>query len=143
MADELDRKVEDELKKDIEKEVKEEIEEKLDKKLDGKLEKELKQEIDKEVKKRFHHRIYEQTKKSAWKFQKEFREQIAIAVTAAFAFLIALSWRTPIQESIDKLIEFLGLTGKVVYMEFFSALVVTLIAVLVLMLVSKWKSEEK
>ena len=86
--EELNKKLEIELKKDIEKEVKQEIEEKLEKKLDKNLEKELKPQIEKEVKKRVH-QILEGTKKSAAEFNREFRNQIVIAITAAFGFLIA------------------------------------------------------
>ena len=42
----------------------------------------------------------------------------------------------------DKIIEKMGLTGQAIYFEYFSALIITLFAVLVLMLVSKWKSKE-
>lgn len=138
--DKLDKKIEKEIKKDVEKEVKEEVEDRLGKKLDGKLGKELKHEMEREVKKRLHVRIYEGTKSSALAFKKEFQSQVVIAVGAALGFLIALSWRTPIQNAVDKMIVKMGLGGEAVYLEFLSALVITLIAVLILMWVSKWKS---
>lgn len=133
---ELGKKIEIQLKKEIENEVKAEIEEKLDKKLDKKLEKELEKDIQKEVRERLAQRLYEITKKSAFKFKTEFREHSMTGITAAFAFLIALSWRTPIQDSIDILIEKLGLVTKAIYVEFLSAILITIIAVLVLMWVS-------
>ena len=107
------------------------------------IEKKIKEDVEKEVRKRIHKRIYETTFSSAVKFNKEFKNQIVIALTAAFAFLIALSWRNPIQKSVDKLIEKLGLVGKAVYIEYLSALVITLIAVLVLMVISRWKTREE
>jgi len=140
---ELNKKLEKEIKKDIEKEVKQEIENKLDKKLDKGLEKELKPQIEKEVKKRFHERFLESTKESAIEFKVEFKNQLAIAITAAFGFLIALSWRNPIETGINKLLESFNLKGGAFYWDFLSALVVTFLAALVLMWVSKWKSEEK
>lgn len=133
-------KIENKVKKEVEKEVKE-------------IEKQVKKEVEKEVKKRFSKKMLEKTVSSALKFKEttvssavkiknEFREQIVIAVTAAFAFLIALSWRTPIQNSVDSIIFKLGLTGKAVYIEYLSALVITLIAALFLMIISSWKSKE-
>jgi len=117
-------------------------EKKIETEIKKEVEKELEKEIKKEVKKRLHERVYERTVSSTVKFRKEFREELVIAITAAFGFLVALSWRSPIKKSIDGLIEKLGLVGKAVYIEYLSALVITLLAVLVLMMVSRWKSEK-
>ena len=98
--------------------------------------------VEKEVRKRLHKRVYERTKNSALKFKKEFKKHTVGAITAAFAFLIALSWRQPIQSSVINLIERLGLVGKEIYIEYLSAVSITIIAVLGIMWVSKWSSEE-
>jgi hypothetical protein len=84
-------------------------------------------------------RIYE----GAGKFSGEFKEQIAIAITSAFAFLVALSWRSPIEKGVNYIIERLGLEAKGIFIEFLSALVITLIAVIFLMYFSRWKKSEK
>ena len=136
------KKIGKQIKKDIEKEVQEKVEEEV-KEVEKDIGKEIEDEVKKEVKKRLPYRLYETTKSSAFRFQKELRTQTATAVTAAFAFLIALSWRTPIQKSIDNLIGKLGLTGKAVYIEYLSAIAITIIAVLALMLVSKWIVEKE
>jgi len=75
----------------------------------------------------------------ARRFHKEFRKQIITGITAAFAFLIALSWREPIAESVDQLIEGFGINpaAGTIY-KFVSAIIVTLISALVLVLLSKW-----
>ena len=138
----LDKKLKKEIKKDIEREVKEEIEDRLHKKLDKKLEGSLKGDIDREVRKRFHERLYEETKKTSIRFGKGFKKHAVTAITAAFAFLVALSWRNPIQNSVNSLIKSMGLVGKEIYIEYLSAIVITLIAVLVLMLVSRWEVKE-
>ena len=122
--------MDNETEKKIEKEVRKEIENELDK------------EIKEEVKKRLHERFYESTVSSTNKFKKEFRREVVVGITAAFAFLIALSWRSPIKNSVDSLIANFGLTEKSIYIEYLSALIITLLAVLVLMLVSRCKSEE-
>ena len=67
---------------------------------------------------------------------------MATGIIAAFAFLIALSWRAPIEKSVNQLIERLDLTGKAIYIEYLSAVVITLIAVLVFMLISNWKPKK-
>jgi len=126
----MDKKIEDKIEKEVRRGVEKELEQEIEK------------EIKEEVKKRLHERFYESTVSSANKFKKEFRREVVVGVTAAFAFLIALSWRNPIQKSVDSLIVKFGLTGNAIYIEYLSALIITLLAVLVLMWVSRWKSEE-
>jgi len=126
----MNKQTEKKIKRQVEKEIRKDVE------------KEIEKEVEKKVQKALHEVVYERTLSSALRFKKEFREQIVIAITAAFAFLIALSWRNPIQKSVDLMIVGLGLKGGAVYLEYLSALVITLIAVLVLMWVSRWKSKE-
>lgn len=146
----IEKKLEKEIEKDVENEVKNEIENKLGKKLDKDLEKNLKKDIAIEVKKRVNSRIdewYKYTKdttiKSTAQFKKEFKNQTLIAITAALAFLIALSWRTPIEKSVNNLKISLGLVGESVFLEYLSAIFITLIAVIALIVVSYWNSDKK
>lgn len=141
-------KIVKEVEKEIEKEVKSEIEGALHKKLDKNLEKKFAIDIKKEVQKRVIDRtqnFLDETKKKTYTFSKEFRKQSVVAITAAFAFLIALAWRNPIQNSVNKLLEILGLSSTEIYLEFVSAILITIIAVIVLMIISRWnqKAEEK
>ena len=86
--------------------------------------------------------FFHRTRASAKKFRKNFHEHSVGAITAAFAFLVALSWRTPIQTSVNACIERFGLNGNAVYFEYASAVIVTLIAVLVIMLISKSEAKD-
>ena len=97
--------------------------------------------IEKEVKKRLSTRLYHKTKTSASKFKNEFKAQTVTAITAAFAFLIALSWREPIQLSVNSLITRLGL-GAEIYAKYIAAAIVTIIAVVCLIFLSRWNSKE-
>ena len=101
--------------------------------MDKKVGNEIKGRVKKEIEKQLHRRIYEDAVDSALKFRKEFKNQIVVAVTAGFAFLIALSWRVPIQGGVDLLIEGMGLKEGGLYVKIFGALVIILIGVLVLM----------
>jgi len=139
---EVGKEVAKEVAREVKKEVNERVEKEVDKKVEKvekKLEKEFDKKVEKEVNKRLSSVVYEKTRRSASLFGSEFKKQTATAITAAFAFLIALSWRTPIQNLIDKIIEHLGLKGSAIYIEFLSAMIITLIAVLVLMWFSKNK----
>ena len=118
------------LKKDIEKEIRKDVEEEVEKKL-------------KLIK--LHRKIYSKTKTSALAFKKEFQKHIITAISAAFGFLIALSWRTPIKNSVDAFIEKLKLGGQAIFLEYLSAIIITIIAVLALMWITRWevKSQSK
>ncbi len=87
-------------------------------------------------------KILEKGKVAGRNFKREFKKQIITAITAAFAFLVALSWREPISDLVNKIIIEAGLKRSVVYFKFLSALIVTLIAVFALMIISKWGSKE-
>jgi len=78
-------------------------------------------------------------------FRKEFKNQMIVAISAAFAFLIALSWREPISELVRAIVERFNLAGSLIYYQFASAIVVTLLAVFAFMFLAKWNSkpEEK
>jgi len=126
------------LKKDIEKEIRKDVEKEV--------EKEVRKEIKKELKlTNLHRKIYSRTKTSALAFKGEFKKHVVIAISAALGFLIALSWRTPIQNSIVALIEAFGLGGQAIYLEYLSAIILTIIAVLALMWMTRWevKSQSK
>ena len=124
-----------ELTKIQEKEVKQEVEKQV--------EKEVEKAVEKEVKKRLSQKLLEGAKSSAKRFKHEFKKQSLTAITAAFAFLIALTWRAPIQNSVDKIIENLGLASSAVYYEYLAAIIITIIGVIALILISKWAVENK
>ena len=80
----------------------------------------------------------EDTFEYAEKFHKRFRKELVTAVVAAFGFLIALSWREPIVQAIDLFIEFTNLKGNEIYIQIISAILITIIGVLAIMVISKW-----
>ncbi|MCC7575004.1 hypothetical protein KO361_05410 [Candidatus Woesearchaeota archaeon] len=81
-------------------------------------------------------------KKTRKEFRKEFNKQLLTAISAAFAFLIALSWREPISEALNLLLEPLG-ERKTILIKFLGAVIITLIAALVLYFLSKKLKKEE
>tara|TARA_Y100000034_G_scaffold132537_1_gene195786 strand:+ start:1836 stop:2096 length:261 start_codon:yes stop_codon:yes gene_type:complete len=77
------------------------------------------------------------------KFQKEFRKQATFAIIAAFGFLIALAWRDFLSDATTQIIASLGVTEAIYFYKFLSALLITLMAIIGIMIVSKYKVEEK
>ncbi len=98
--------------------------------------------IDKEVQKKLRHILYERAKRHSGNFQREFKKHVIVAITAALGFLIALSWREPISEFVGIIIERLGVGDQMIYYKFLSAIIITVIAVLALIIVSKWAIEK-
>ena len=71
-------------------------------------------------------------KASAKKLKKETQKAIVTAITAAFGFLIALAWRDVIAEYVSTLSKISPIQGNLI-----TALIVTLIAVIGILIISK------
>ncbi|MDO8459656.1 MAG: DUF5654 family protein [Nanoarchaeota archaeon] len=85
----------------------------------------------------------EKTRNIAHIFRKEFRDQLSIAVTAAFAFLIALAWKDAIFESVNKIISSFNLFSNIYLFRILSAIAVTIISVLGILIVSRITAQKK
>ncbi len=83
-----------------------------------------------------------EVKETAEKFQKEVRSQIATAITAAFAFTVALVWKDAITAGIDNFLQSIGITGTSYFYKILSAIIVTAIAVVGIWYFSKWSQKE-
>ena len=73
----------------------------------------------------------------------EAKKKASIAISAAFAFVIALVWRDAIKEAIDKILENLGMTGSAYIYNIIAAVIVTVICVIGIMFISRWGEAEK
>jgi hypothetical protein len=85
--------------------------------------------------------LHEKAKKGVHTFKREFKKEMNTAIMAAFGFLIALVWKDVITDFVNSISERSPLHGA-----FVSALIVTIICVLGIMLFSKIlkeKEEEK
>ena len=81
-------------------------------------------------------------KGAAEKFKKEVRKNMVTAITAAFGFMIALVWRDAITESVNKILSSIGLTNEAYLFRIFSAMIITVIAVIGVMFVSRWAEKK-
>lgn len=81
--------------------------------------------------------LKEKVKTSTEKFNREFRKSLVTAITAAFGFLIALVWK-------DVITEYVNLVTKIspVQSQLISAMIVTLVCVLGILIISKLSVEE-
>ena len=72
------------------------------------------------------------------KFTRKFNETLRTAVIAAFGFLIALVWRDFITEYIDRITSLSPVQGR-----FITALIITVIGVIAIILITPKEPEEK
>jgi hypothetical protein len=72
----------------------------------------------------------------------ETRKHIITAITAAFAFIIALTWRDAIRKIIDSFVAKLGITETIYAYEIILALIITAVCVLGIMVASKYSIKE-
>jgi len=75
-------------------------------------------------------------KNSAIKFKRELKKSVLIAITAAFGFLIALSWKELITEFVQNISRTNPLQGKLI-----ETITITLISVLGILIITKLFSE--
>ena len=76
-------------------------------------------------------------KNSTAKFKKELKKSILIAITAAFGFLIALSWKELITELVKSISKTSPLQGKLI-----ETMTITLISVLGILIITKLFEEK-
>ena len=133
-------RVEEEANKEVEKKIERAVDKAVEK--ESGLKKNEKEAVKIEVKKRLSERFLESAGKAGGAFRSEFKKQSLTAISAAFGFLIALSWREPISDFVNFLIEGAGLKESAIYYKFVSAVVVTLIAVVFLVFLTKWNEKK-
>ena len=99
--------------------------------------KEVEKQVEKVVKKRLSSRLLEKTTF----FGSEFKKQTATAIIAAFGFLVALVWRDLILKVVENISK-TSLLEKYPYIaELYTAIIVTIIAVIVIALISRWSQK--
>jgi len=84
----------------------------------------------------------ERARAKTYKFRKEFKKQATTAILAALGFLIALSWRDFIVDTVNTLVTKLGVSDQLYLYKLFSALLITFLAILGIMIISKIKIKE-
>ncbi|MGB9707903.1 MAG: DUF5654 family protein [Candidatus Pacearchaeota archaeon] len=82
--------------------------------------------------------LAEKAKEKAKDFAARVRDKIAVAIGAAFGLVIALAWNSAIQEGVNNLMTYLGIVGTTYIYKLIAAVVVTIIAVMGIIIVSRW-----
>lgn len=86
--------------------------------------------------------IQKEVKSKAVKLSNELKKNIVSAVIAGFAVVIALVWKDAIQLTVDDITAYLGFIGTDYIHKVISALLVTIICVIGILVISKYSSTE-
>lgn len=81
--------------------------------------------------------IKEKIKESGYKLRKEFKKSVSTAIIAAFSLLVALSWKDVITIYVQKIQSTTPIKGELI-----SALFVTLISVIGILIITKIMGED-
>ena len=72
------------------------------------------------------------------KIRQEVRKNIATAILAAFAFIIALVWKDVITDGVNALVAYMNMSGSGFTFTIISALITTVICVVGILYFSRW-----
>ncbi|MBU2576411.1 MAG: hypothetical protein KKF50_01690 [Nanoarchaeota archaeon] len=76
-------------------------------------------------------------------FQLEFRDQLKIAILTALGFIIAFAWRDFLVSLLNTIVTRLDVTDNLYLYQLFAAIVLTLLAVLIMVLLSASHQDKK
>jgi hypothetical protein len=74
----------------------------------------------------------------AKKLQKEVRARTGLAIAAAFALVIGLSWNEFMKEAVMRLVLYFGLDGHTLWLKLTAAILTTIICVIGISYFSRW-----
>jgi hypothetical protein len=129
MTDKLSKQHQLEVKKEVDKQVNEKL---------GQREKELEKKIEKKV----YRSVISKSKQKAVFFGMKFKNHLSTALIAAFGLVMALSWQTVIKKVIEDIPKSDILSQHPYLADLYTAIAVTFIAVLAILLISKWANKE-
>ncbi len=81
------------------------------------------------------------TKQIIKNLRNETKKYTITAIVAGFGFLIALVWRDTIKEYVKILVTRLSISGNPALVSLYTAIITTLIAVIGIMIITKWGSK--
>ena len=98
------------------------------------------------IKEDSHKKVFEKAHKAVSGFKSEVKKQTALAITTAFALVIALAWQDVIKETVNRIIENMNLTatelvGMTLLYKSITAVAITTVCVLGIMLAFRWSNK--
>jgi len=113
----------------------------IDKEVDKQIKKTLKVEekkLEKEIEQKLHKKFFSKSKQTATFLHSKFKDHASTAIIAALSFLIALAWRDLIVKLVKESIKISAIEKYPYLLELYTALIITVIAIVGIVVVSKW-----
>ena len=76
------------------------------------------------------------------KFVKAVRKNMAVAISAAFALVIALAWNEAIKEGVNSIVEKLNIPHIGYLFNIITAVIITVICIIGILIFSKWAEKK-
>ncbi len=102
----------------------------------------VEEEVEKEVEKHLYNRLSKHLYHRTTKFGALFKQHSSTAIVAAFGFLIALVWRDLIVKLVKESTKIQALQSHPYLAELYTAIIVTIIAIIGIALISNWSKKE-
>jgi len=99
-------------------------------------------QVEKEVKARLHKRLSKKLVKHTTHIASKFKEHASTAIIAALSFLIAIAWKDLIVKLIKENIKLSSLEKYPYLADLYTAIIVTIVAIIGITLVASWASKE-
>ena len=113
----------------------------IDKEVDKQIKKTLKVEekkLEKEIEQKLHKKLLSKSKKTVVFLHAKFKDHASTAIIAALSFLIAIAWKDLIVKLVKESINISALEKYPYLLELYTALIITVIAIVGIVVVSKW-----
>ena len=106
-------------------------------------EKKIEKEVEEKVEARLHKKMAKELKKHSSFVASKFRDHATTAIIAALSFVIAIAWKDLIAKIIKENIKLSAIETYPYLAELYSAIIVTIVAVIGIIFISSWAVKKK
>jgi len=118
------------------------VKKEVDKELKS-VEKKMEKEVGEKVEARLHKKLTKDIYKHSSFVASKFRDHATTAIIAALSFVIAIAWKDLIVKFIEEKIKFSAIETYPYLAELYSALIITIFAVIGIIIISTWATKKE
>jgi len=118
------------------------VKKEVDKELKS-IEKKIEKEVEEKVEARLHKKLVKEIYKHSSFVASKFKDHATTAIIAALSFVIAIAWKDLIVKFVREKIKFSAIETYPYLVELYSALIVTVFAVIGIIIISSWAMKKK
>ena len=106
-------------------------------------EKKLEKEVEEKVEARLHKKMAKELKKHSSHVTSKFRDHATTAIIAALSFVIAIAWKDLIVKFVEEKVKILSIDTYPYLAELYTAIIVTIFAVVGIIIISTWATKKE